>query len=100
MRKKNIQWFYTESILSRLSGVAPDCPDSCAYTKDGGPSDEIWCFSTSTNLTLYPATNLCPETGDTLPGSASVTTLPTTAHFTPSMVSTTTRTEAVMTTQV
>ena len=79
-------------IYFRLIGFEPDCPDSCAYTKDGGPPDEIWCFKTSTHLTLYPATNLCPNTQystfvkDTSPVATSP--LITTTHSTLQMDST------------
>merc|ERR1719222_349133 len=38
----------------RFQGHDPDCPDGCAYTKDGDP--DTWCFGEGS----YPASATCP----------------------------------------
>ena len=93
----------------RLKGLEPDCPDSCAYTKDGGPPDEIWCFKTATNVAIYPATNICPDittnpfttlTPNTTQAVTSQSTLKTGSTPTPKVVSTTAGVETVTTKKV
>ena len=49
---------FTHNNHFRFRGFEPECPDGCAYAKDGDPTDDIWCFAQGS----YPATNLCPIT--------------------------------------
>merc|ERR1711872_1009578 len=72
-------------------GNHSECSDSCVYVKDGGPSDEMWCFKTEQteqNETFYNANNQCPE--------STIATLATalsgsTSTVSPTIVSTTAR---------
>jgi hypothetical protein len=97
------------NITFRLKGFEPDCPDSCAYTKDGAPPDEIWCFKTSTSLVLYPATDICLDTTANIFTTQAITsqvmsttqsTLQTGSTSSPKVISTTAGIEKVPTKKV